>query len=260
MNHPQQESLVLHYYGEGNSTTIASHLAQCEACAKEYELIRRSLMAVEEVPVPALPEDYGQKVWASIAPRIREQKASATKKWAWLTPQRWASLAAVATIALIAFFAGALWRGTPRKDPVTPVAVNNAIDKKARERLLMSAVNDHLERSQIMLTEVVHAKDVGSIDVAAEQRRADDLLAENRIYRQTAEKSGDAATAALLEQLERTLVEIANSPNELSTADLERLRNQIEAQDLLFKVRVLKNKVYERTLPPPPDSVKTQRL
>jgi hypothetical protein len=49
---------------------------------------------------------------------------------------------------------------------------------------------------------------------------------------------GDAVHAALLEDLERVLLDIANSPSEISPNNLVALQQRIEDQSLLFKVRI----------------------
>ena len=59
-------------------------------------------------------------------------------------------------------------------------------------------------------------------------------------------RTGDAAVAAVLEDLERVLVEIASSPNEASHDDLVRWRDQIDSKGLLFKVTVMGTRVRER--------------
>ena len=72
-----------------------------------------------------------------------------------------------------------------------------------------------------------------------ERRRAEELVAANRLYRQTAEESGEARVTELLDELERLLVDLAASPDTLSAEDLERSVTRIDANGLLFKVRVL---------------------
>ena len=52
--------------------------------------------------------------------------------------------------------------------------------------------------------------------------------------------------ASLLEDLERVLVEIANSPSPASHDDLARWREQIDTKGLLFKVSVLGARVRQR--------------
>ena len=62
---------------------------------------------------------------------------------------------------------------------------------------------------------------------------AEDLLADNRLYRQTAEAEGQTDTGQLLEDLEEVLVEVAHAP-----AGSEELRRRIEAKGVLFAIQV----------------------
>jgi predicted nucleotidyltransferase component of viral defense system len=98
-------------------------------------------------------------------------------------------------------------------------------------------MSDHLDRSEVLLAQLLHASPE-ELNAADQRARARDLLDENRLLRQTATRSGDQAHAALLDDLERVLLDIANSPAQLSTADVAELRRRVENQSLLFKVRV----------------------
>ncbi|MFQ5694512.1 MAG: hypothetical protein ACE5HB_00830, partial [Terriglobia bacterium] len=51
---------------------------------------------------------------------------------------------------------------------------------------------------------------------------------------------------SVLDDLERILLEIANSPETLSSPDFEELRRRIESKGILFKVRVIGSQVRER--------------
>jgi hypothetical protein len=84
------------------------------------------------------------------------------------------------------------------------------------------------------------------VDISSERSRAEELLAANRLYRETAVKTGDTATAALLDELERVLVDVAASPSTLTQSDLDEVRRRIESKGLLFKVRVVSSDVRER--------------
>jgi hypothetical protein len=52
--------------------------------------------------------------------------------------------------------------------------------------------------------------------------------------------------AAVLDDLERVLVDIAASPSTVSQEDLDTVRRRIESKELLFKVRVVSSQVRER--------------
>ena len=62
----------------------------------------------------------------------------------------------------------------------------------------------------------------------------------------SAPTSGEIQVSQLLDELERLLVELAASPDQLATEDIERVQQRIAAKDLLFKVRVVSSAVKER--------------
>jgi hypothetical protein len=79
---------------------------------------------------------------------------------------------------------------------------------------------------------------------------AQELLDDNRLYRQTAHSTGDTTVANVLDDLERALIEIAHSPTQVSGDQLEELQKQIESRGLLFKIRVLGSKVRQEEIAP----------
>ena len=158
-----------------------------------------------------------------------------------LSPANLAWAAAVVVLVAGAFFAG---RMTPHQHADNPRAVTAA---EFREGVLLADVGEHLDRSQTMLVELVNADpDDGAADLTAEREHAEELLAANRLYRQTAANSGDIPLSQLLDELERLLVELSASPDTLPAEDLERVQQRITAKDLLFKVRVVSSAVKER--------------
>ena len=86
----------------------------------------------------------------------------------------------------------------------------------------------------------------GRVDITLERARAEELVAANRLYRQSVEASGDTTVTQLLDELERLLVELAASPDHLPPADMQRVQQQIAARDLLFKVRVVSTALRDR--------------
>src|SRR6185312_10214197 len=120
----------------------------------------------------------------------------------WRTPRRWAAIGAIAALVGIAFLAG-------RQSAPAPELAKNPPPQVVRERVLMVALGDHLERSQVVLLEVAHASDAADVSLVRDE--AEDLAGSNRLYRQTALQIGDRKTADVLDQLERVLLEIAHS-------------------------------------------------
>src|SRR5579863_8470797 len=208
MTHLSEEQLVLFHYGEADEAndrrTLEQHLASCDVCRSRYEDLDRALALFEDLPIPDRPADYGQTVWMRLRPRLTEKPGST---WAGVfSPRRWALAGALAALLVVAFLAGRYMPPHPTETASQP------IPPQARERILLVAVGDHLERSQMVLIELANADGKGPVDISSEQRTARDLVDSNRLYRETAARAGDVGVANVLDDLERVLIEIANSP------------------------------------------------
>ena len=89
----------------------------------------------------------------------------------------------------------------------------------------------------------------GPLDISSQQERAGDLVSESRLYRQTAVHTGDTAVASVLDDLDRVLLDIAHAPSRISPGELEKLRQRLEAEGILFKIRVLGSNVRNQEEP-----------
>ncbi len=235
MNHLSDEELLEGYYGEAQ---LDPHLSECVKCRTRLAALTEMLDALREYPVPPRQHNYGSQVWARIAPQLPE-RTPWFRSWKF----QWAAAPALAALLLVAFFAGRV--SERQTSNSVPAARNTGISEKSRERVLLLSLSDHLERSQIVLAEIENAAP-GSSGFSSERDRAHELLGANRLLRQTATRLGDRTDAALLDELERVLLDVANSPSALDGADLERLQERIGRQGLLFRVRITSTNSRER--------------
>lgn len=240
MKHLEQEQLVAHYYGDAGKD-VEKHLADCYECRSEFGNIQRLLTAITPPAAPARGSEYGAEVWNRVRGHLPE--AAPKRQW-WLLPQRWVAVGAMAALIVVAFVIG---RRTAPSDVST--AKNHMSKQVVRERVLMVALDGHLERSQMVLLEVAHAADAKDVDLVRDE--AEELVGSNRLYRQAALNIGDRKTADVLDQLERALLDIAHSSPDEGKAQIEQLRHQIEAQGLLFKVQVIHSNVQKEIRPVP---------
>lgn len=268
MTHLTDDDLVLYYYAEGEGLPEArEHLGACPACQQKLDALRQALEAVSASAVPERDDSYGRMVWARLQPQLRDQRARTWwrrlmagfvtwPRFTTATPvadrgPRLALAGGMAVLLVAAFVAGHNWQGsvapapgTRAEQPIT--APTTASADGDSQRVLLGAVGGHLERSARILLEVTNGPTDGPTDVSAEQSWAGDLVAANRLYRQTAQRQGEAGLADLLEELERVLVEISNSPAQMSAEQFQALRKRIDDRGLIFKVRVLESQVQER--------------
>ena len=239
--HIPEDELILHFYGEADPARIEPHLAACPVCRTEFERLRQVLSLMDHAhafdPADAPGPAFEREVWARLEPQLTNRRS-----WfaSWLAPRRLVLAASVATLLLVAFLAGRFSREEVRPSTTADGSSNVA------ERVLVVAVVDHLDRSQMVLLEVLNTDVESAGELAAEQTLARELVAANRLYRQTAAQTGDGTTGDVLDELERTLLEIANTPADASQDDLDALRARISSRGLLFKVRVVHSEMLER--------------
>jgi len=232
MNHLTDEQLVEHWLAEGgNRLLVETHLRICSRCEHSYEEICNA-MGVRAPEPPSREPGYGKRVWQSIQGDLLPYPAKAKPSYF-----SWPRLVLAAACLLglaAAFIGGSMWERSHRQ---TSQAANAA---QQRERVVFVILGDHLDRSERLLVQLNHARaEQGDPDDSL-QAEARQLLPDNRLYRQAVSAQGDPIMAAALDQLERVLLEIANTPGKLGSEDLARIEQAMNTDSLLFQIRVLR--------------------
>ncbi|HVR40493.1 MAG TPA: hypothetical protein VMU84_15460 [Thermoanaerobaculia bacterium] len=247
MQHLNEEQLVEHYYHDDAQPSVAEeHLRTCSECRAQYETIRRVLALVTDAPIPERNGTYGEEIWNRLRWKIGRDATRGRRV-------AWKSMVAAAAVLAIAFFAGQLWHA--RQTAIAPTTsivqtVTPSPTTASRDRVLFVVVSDHLEDSERMLQQLANADPSKGLDDSVQQERATELLASNRMYRQTAAKRGDARIASVLADIEPILVELSNAGTTLDADHLAEIQKRIEAKGLLFKVRVLSAQTGSGDRPP----------
>jgi hypothetical protein len=247
MTHCTEDDLILHYYGEERSSVdVERHLAACSECSTAYRAIQETLQLVVPPEVPDRDDSYSLEVWSRIRTRLPEQRVP----WwqAWFGWETMGVAAAVACVVVAAFVAGRAW---PRPPQAVLPAVSSAPDPSAGDRVRMAATSDHLEQSERVLLDLVNAQG-DRVDVSDQQAWAADLIDSNRLYRDAAASAGDLFVANVLDELERSLLDVVHGPSTMTPTQLEDVRTRVDAVALLFKVRVLADELHERESAPIP--------
>jgi hypothetical protein len=266
--HLTDDDLIQHFYAERqqgaadrDQPSVAEHLQACASCRDVWMELSETLKLVDEAPAPNPGTGFEQRLWARVQQqlparaggpdRLRQginAPAPRVRWFAWMLPL--AGIAAVVTVVLLN--AGRRTApsvaGAPSSAVATvPTPVDTAADaRRSRERVLWSAAEDHLEQTEVLLVELMNSRAPNASDFTFARLAADDLVASGRLYRQTAEQSGDLRLAGVLEDVESVLVEVARSPERIGKKDFDSLRARIGGDSLLFKVRAVSSEIRER--------------
>lgn len=229
MNHLAEDDLILVHYGEATDDAM-KHIEACVSCRAELGAIGETMDRLIPGESPDPGDDYETRVWERLEPALR---LSSTKPGRSMSSLFW--LAAAAAVVLASFLVG-------RWTAMTPSEAPGDVEAQVRERILLVALGEHLRESQVLLLEVKNGPEG---ELRLDRARADDLVRESRLYRQTAYRVGDAATVEVLDELERLLLDVAHGP--ATDEGVEALRERIAERDVLFKLRVLETSVSEKT-------------
>jgi hypothetical protein len=247
MKHLSDEDLAILVPGQEDAE-IGTHLKDCPDCRSRRAIFQEVIGLVSAAErLPRRDDSYGRDVWARLSPLLPEPRKSIWSEF--LAPGRLAFAGVLALVLVATFLAGRFWR-VPQSAPLS---------SGVRERILVVALGEHLERSQAVLIEIVNAPATADLDVTSEKARANDLLAASRLYRQTASQTSEPAVASVLEELERLLLDVAHGPSHLTPEDVATLRQRIEQEGVLFKVRVIGANLRERGEMPGPGTLERKR-
>jgi len=240
--HPSDDDLILHAYGDCRPEVargIDDHLEQCAQCTAVWTELRQTLQLVDAADVPEPDAGFERIVWARV-----QQELFAPRPARW-SARQWLPIAGLAAAALVAM--AVVTTHVDRQSASAATIARTGVDARGPERVLLTALDGHLEQAELLLVELLNAPDAPDrIELAFERASAEDLLSSGRLYRVTAHHQGDLRLARVLEDIEPVLVDLARSPDQVDRRSLQSLQSRIEDQALLFKVRTAVHEVRER--------------
>jgi hypothetical protein len=255
--HPTEDDLILHFYGDGEAadeTRVDAHLNACASCQASWVEFRETMQMIDTAHVPEPGAGFERVIWARLQPSLAELRPRRTNWFAWprvLAPI--GALAAVVVASAVTFrmvMPAGSHASTRAGATLSAGTTAAALDPKAaalqRERVLLTALNGHFDNAQLILTELLNTPEGSDADFSFARQTAGDLVASGRLYRATAEQNGNVRLAAMLDDLETVLTDVAQAPTRMNASDLRSLRDRITNSNLLFKVQALANDVRER--------------
>lgn len=235
-SHLTDDQLVLLYYREPlEEAGLDGHLAACAECLGRFQTLTRVLQVVAQDDIPEPAGDFEARMTALVLAAAHEPARGRLLQF----PRMSRFLAAGAALAACLLVAFSVGRQLGR---VEEHALSAA---QTQERLLLTALGEHLGRSRVTLVELKN-RDVSVADLKALQAAADNLVAASRLFRAAAERAGEGQVALMMEETERLLVRFAAAPAAEAKSELDGLRKRADSRDLLFRLGVMEAQVEKR--------------
>jgi hypothetical protein len=263
------DDLVLYHYHDGldvaRTEEIAAALATSPALRERYAAIESAVAQFGRDELAPTP-DLGARLWRRLEPQLEEAgvfaspsaarssasseaasafggatlpgKLSVTRTSAldhlrtWLAPLSLRGALAGAAVLIVAIGTGfLLGRQSASVSPLVASTTAHA----AAGRVLDAYVAANLRATERVLLTASNSGDASLLE--GNRELAQSLVESNRLYALAAARAGNTRLADFLQQLEPTLLSLANQPGTATVQSSEELRRFLDATDLLFQVR-----------------------
>jgi len=241
----ERELLILYLAGElepEERTALEKRLSGDAALRGELEALHNALRLVSDSAPSEPPEAYWRTFWTRLQPKL-QRKNLWQRLSGWLVPKHGLRLATgLGTLAAMLIVALLILYQVMVPQAPEPVITRTEVRIQRTEGYFALAADDHLERSRLLLQEMVNIASNGPPNEEAlldNRRRGEELLSQNRTYRLVALRNNDEKLAALLDELEMVLMDIANIDPHVAQEALTGLQHRIEMKDLLARMNIV---------------------
>ena len=235
--------------------SVEEHLSRCAACREDLRMLREAVgLLPRRGKLPS--EERDEKFWASFPPTVEERiamaKRSRTSVFAAAADQissfvhfnRSPLLAGSGALAAIALAVLLFIRPAPE---TAPAVAGHSLQQGTEAGNLEPAgaqLHDYLKKSRVLLVGVsnMRTRDDNTFDLSVERRQSRELVHEARDLKR---QSLDPRSAKLVGDLEKILIELANSDRRHDVPDVEIIRSGIRDHNLLFKIRMTESALAE---------------
>ena len=225
--------------------SVEAHLAVCEDCATELKMVR-SIMdrIVHSTNKPS--EERPPEFWRSFAMNVEERIRRSEQEEVRFYPSLWDRLREIIALKgrhVVAFSSAIsvviaafiLWKSFPQSEqklPDRPV-VQQAVGVEPPS----ANIHQYFRKSKTLLVGLTNMKTEAGwpIDLEAERKVSRELIHEARSLKV---QPMDIRSARLIGDLEKILIGLANLKDQNELSNMEMIRNGIQQENLLFKVRM----------------------
>ncbi|MCC6395625.1 MAG: zf-HC2 domain-containing protein [Bacteroidetes bacterium] len=227
----------------GDKALVEEHLAQCGPCRKELEGLRQTvehLPTYSTDPASLLPAAFWTEAVNEIDRRIAPRahgRDRLQRLLDWLTmaivPHRRLALGllSLGIVAISAFVTWSVLRHGASSPAVAESTAPAGVSQPADTRM-----GSYLRKSRMLFVGVANMPvHEAALDLRAERETSRELVNEARVLKQEAL---DDRSVQLINDLEKIQIELANMEHRDELPTIALIRDGIERENLLFKIRI----------------------
>ncbi len=241
---------------EGRRRIMGEHIEKSPGWQAEAAAIERLLKETEAVKAE-IREAAASVNWDTLPAMIADRALAAgvqarrnvadSPRWGWLAsfPLKpvLAGLAAGLVVGAAAMYFTLRAPGVRRGQDNAYYASGDFLDRAELEMARRNTL-DYLEKSQYVLLDVFESADEGPVvPPALRSERARDLLQKKKYLNAQLERFQMAKAKVLCDQIETLFLELSQLDEELSAAELGRIRGFVEERQLLLKINLVKKEL-----------------
>jgi len=235
---------------------MAEHFEKCPECRAEADEFVRLLKETDAVK-SEIREAVASVDWEALPARIADRALAASRRPAravpaarpagwlaalWMRPVL-AGLAAGLVVGAAAMYFALRGPGPRPGRDKGYYASGEFLDRAELEMARRNAV-DYLEKSQYVLLDVFEPAGEGTaVPMAVSSERARDLLARKKYLDAQLDRFQMAKAKAICDQIEMLFLELAQFSDELTAAELGRIRSFVEERQILLKINLVKKEL-----------------
>lgn len=231
---------------------VRDHLAKCAECRKAHDELRAVVrnMPPDSDPASALPPAFWKELLNDVGAQLPARRklrilpAWLRDWWEFISVPRHQWIVGVtATAMLVALLAGSWFILRPDHAPEQVVAASPSTHE-ATPPVVNTRLRQYLRKSKALLVGVnnMPLREGVPVDLSVEREISRDLLHEARYLKDLAL---DGRSAALISDLEKIQITLANSREREEIHGIQLIRGGIQEENLLFKIRIAET-VFER--------------
>lgn len=235
---------------DANRKEVDEHLHVCQRCRSDVSMLREFVEAtVAQAHQPS--DERTLEYWNDFATAV-EQRIAATERRGAKSPLtlleeivsfvtlRWRSMLAYSGAVAAIVLAIVVWRLTPSS---TPQHTERVVEPSPQQSIPIETtshdqqINDYFRKSRMLLVGIsnMDVSERDPIDLSTERQVSRQLISEARSLRQ---RPIDVRSAQLINDLEKILIELANTDEREDIPNVEIIRSGIRHENLLFKIRM----------------------